>query len=181
MSKIGKKPIIIPEGVNIEFKDGILKFKGNKGEITLKTLPFIKTDLSDKEISFSTDSDFKQARANWGTMRALSDNAVLGVSRGFSKTLEIEGVGFRASMEGNNLVLSVGFSHPVKIIPPAGATISVEKNTINVSGVDKDLVGKVAAKIKAVKKPEPYKGKGIRYKGEIIRRKEGKKAAGATK
>lgn len=181
MSKIGKKPIIIPEGVEVKIDDGILKIKGKRGELSLLILPFIKIDLNEQAISLSAEGDFKQARANWGTMRALANNAVIGVSDGFSKALEIGGVGYRASLEGNNLVLNIGFTNPVKIIPPEGIIISVEKNVIKVSGNDKALVGKTAAEIRAKKKPEPYKGKGIKYQGEIIRRKEGKKAAAAAK
>lgn len=181
MSKIGKKPIIIPEGVEVRIDGGVLNIKGKKGELSLKILPFVKVDLNDKAITFSVEGDFKQARSNWGTMRSLANNAVIGVSDGFSKTLEIGGVGYRASLEGNNLVLNIGFTNPVKIIPSAGIVITVEKNIIKVSGIDKALVGKTAAEIRAKKKPEPYKGKGIKYQGEVIKRKEGKKAAAAAK
>jgi len=180
MSKIGKKPIIIPKTVNVEINDGVLKAKGKNGEITLKILPFVKLELKDGVISVNIENNSRVAGTNWGTMRSLIQNAIIGVENGFSKILEIEGVGYKAAMEGDNLILNIGFSHQVKIAPPSGIKILVEKNTIKLSGIDKFLVGETAAKIRAMKKPEPYKGKGIRYQGEIIRRKEGKKAASAT-
>lgn len=181
MSKIGKKPIIITEGISAEIKDENLEIKGKGGVLKVRVLKYVKPEIKDGSLSFSIENDSKQTMANWGTMRSLAYNAVIGVSQGFEKILEIEGVGYRAAMEGNDLVLSVGFSHPVKFKPPEGIKISVEKNTIKVNGIDKALVGKTAAEIRAVKKPEPYKGKGIRYKGEVIRRKSGKKVAGAGK
>ncbi|MBI5306524.1 50S ribosomal protein L6 [Candidatus Wolfebacteria bacterium] len=181
MSKIGKKQINIPDGTDVSINEGIIKIKGKNGEITHKLLPFVNFKKEGKLIFFSIDHDTKQARSNWGTMRALVNNAVLGVNSEFSRILEIEGVGFKAATEGQNLVLNIGFSHPVKFIPSKGIKISVEKNEIKIFGFDKALVGKTAAEIRSFKKPEPYKGKGIKYKGEFIRRKEGKKAAGATK
>lgn len=180
VSKIGKKPIIIPEGVDVKIIDGILEFKGRDGELKLKILPYVATEIKDGQIFFSIQNNFKQARANWGTMRSLAQNALKGVIGGFVKSLEIKGIGYRAEMRGNDLILNVGLSHPVTITPPDGIRISVEKNIIKISGIDKILVGKTAAKIRAVKKPEPYKGKGIRYQDEIIKRKAGKKAAGIS-
>ena len=181
MSKIGKKPIIIPEGTGMKINENNLSVSGEKGSLILKILPYIKAKLENKTLTVEADSDTKQARSNWGTMRALAQNAIIGVNKGFSKNLEIEGIGYRASMEGNNLILNLGFSHPVKITPPEEIIISIEKNVIKISGIDKGLVGKIASDIRSMKKPEPYKGKGIRYQGEFVRRKEGKKAAGATK
>lgn len=189
MSKIGKKPIIIPKDVTVEIKDGFLEFKKGADAISFSILPFIKAEQMEsgegeqaqKTLVFAKENNSKKAAANWGTSRALAQNAVVGLSQGYLKALEIEGVGYRASMEGETLVLSVGFSHPVKFAPPAGIKISTEKNVIKVSGIDKVLVGQTAAKIRAVKKPEPYKGKGIRYQGEQIRRKAIKKAVGAGK
>ena len=188
MSKIGKKPIIIPEGVEVKINDGFLSFKGRNGELSVKVLPFVKPEIKDETIVFIIQNKSKQARANWGTQRALAQNAIIGVNEGFNKSLLIEGIGYRASTEalpagrqGNTLVLSLGLSHPVKFAPPDGIKISVEKNIIKVSGADKELVGRAAANIRAFKKPEPYKGKGIRYEGEIIRRKAGKKVAVTTK
>ena len=179
MSKIGKKPIAIPDNVEARENDGFLNIKGRGGELSLKILPYLKTEIRDGEVSFSTLNNSKQARANWGTMRSLTQNAVTGVSKGFEKSLEIEGVGFRANLEGDTLVLNIGLSHPIKFNPPEGIKISVV-NTIMVSGINKELVGKSAAKIRSFRKPEPYKGKGIRYQGEVIRRKAGKKMAGAA-
>lgn len=161
--------------------NGNLEVKGKNGAITLMLLPHIKPHIQEGVLTFTAESIAKQARANFGTMRALTNNAVIGVTEGFTKILEIEGVGFRAGMEGDTLVLNLGFSHPITCISPEGIKIAVEKNTIKISGADKNAVGKIAAKIRSFKKPEPYKGKGIKYKGEVIRRKEGKKAAGATK
>lgn len=180
MSKIGKKPIEIPENVEVKLNGGFLEVKGKGGEIKLPVLTHTKIDLEDKKIRVASLGEDKQARSNWGTMRALAQNAVNGVNSGFLKELEIQGVGYRASMEGNNLSLNVGFTHPVKFEAPAGIKISVEKSFIKVFGADKNLVGEVAAKIRAIKKPEPYKGKGIRYKGEMVKIKAGKKVAGAT-
>ena len=181
MSKIGKKPITIPDNIEVKISDGFLKFEGNNGTINLKILSYIKTELKDKMIFFSPENNSKQARANWGTIRSLAANAIIGLTDGFTKVLEIEGIGYRANMEGDTLVLDLGLSHPIKLIPLKGIKISAEKNIIKISGIDKALVGQIAAKIRAFKKPEPYKGKGIRYQGEIIRRKVGKKVAGTTK
>ncbi len=184
MSKIGKKPVSIPSGVEVKIIDKKLEVKGKEGSLVLPILPYvkgeIKTGTKGNELVFSTDSVTKQARANWGTMASLAKNAIQGVNQGFSKILEIEGIGFKAVMQGDVLVLSVGFTHPVKINIPTGIKIAVEKNIIKISGFDKALVGEAAANIRKVKKPEPYKGKGIRYKGEIVRRKAGKKVAGTT-
>lgn len=188
MSKIGKKPIIIPSGIEANINGDILEFKKGPETTAIKILPFVKAELSkikidnEKEadaVVFSVNSNTKQAKANWGTLRALTQNIITGLEKGFTKELEIEGVGFRAVMEGNNLVLHIGYSHPVKFIPPEGVKISVEKNTIVVTGKDKYLIGQAASEIRAIKKPEPYKGKGIRYKGEHIRRKAGKKTGAA--
>lgn len=181
MSKIGKKPIIISQGTEAKIEGNFLKLKGKNGELAVKILPYIKVELKDGVINIFPENDIRQAKANWGTMRSLVNNAVLGVNEDFLKILEIEGVGYRASIENNNLILNIGLSHSVKMLPLEGVKISMEKNLIKISGADKMSVGEMAAKIRAMKKPEPYKGKGIRYQGEYIRRKEGKKAAGATK
>lgn len=180
MSKIGKKPIIIPDTIEVKIRDGFLEFKNNENVVRLKILPYIKPEIKDKSIFFVPENSSKQARANWGTIRSLAQNAIVGLTQGFSKILEIEGIGYRANMEGDVLVLNLGLSHPIKFTPPQGIKISVEKNTIKISGIDKALVGQIAAQIRALKKPEPYQGKGIRYQGETIRRKAGKKLAGAT-
>jgi large subunit ribosomal protein L6 len=181
MSKIGKKPIVIPNNVEVEISDGFLDFKGSNGSSKIKIPSYIKAEIKEGNILFSPENNSKQARANWGTIRSLANNAIIGLTEGFSKNLEVEGIGYRANMEGENLVLNLGLSHPIKFTPPQGIKISTEKNTIKISGIDNALVGQVAAKIRAFKKPEPYKGKGIRYQGEIVRRKVGKKVAGTTK
>lgn len=180
MSKIGKQPVIIQEGVTVKNEYGHLLFSGPKGEIKIKILPHVAIAIEGNEIKFSLNTVSKQASSNWGTLRSLVMSAVEGVKNGFTKTLEIEGVGFRAALDGKDLVLNIGYSHPVKVIAREGITFSVEKNSITVSGFDKYLVGQMAAEVRALKKPEPYKGKGIRYKGEVIRRKSGKKVAGTT-
>lgn len=180
MSRLGKKPITIPEEVNVSQESGRLIFKGKKGDLFLPILPFIKANLEDKQLVFEPLNGNSQCRANWGTMASLAQNMIEGVNKGFEKKLIIEGVGYRAKMEGASLLLNVGFSHPVKFDQPQGTVISVDKNTITVQGIDKNLVGQTAAQIRKIKKPEPYKGKGIHYEGEVIRRKAGKKAAGAT-
>ncbi len=176
MSRIGKKPISIPEGVEIKIEDNIVKVKGPKGELQTEVQPEIKIEIRDKEISVSPDKETKRTKAFWGLFRALIFNMVEGVVKGYEKRLEIQGVGYKAVMEGEDLVLNVGFSHSVKIEKVEGISLAVEKNIIIVSGIDKQLVGQIAAKIKAVKPPEPYKGKGIRYEGEYVRIKAGKKA-----
>lgn len=178
MSKIGKKLIIIPDNVETKVSGGLLELKSGSGNLSLKIPQDIKIEIKDKNIIFMPENDLRSTRVNWGTIRSLTNNAIIGLTQGFSKILQIEGIGYRANMEGETLVLSLGLSHPVKFISPRGIKISVEKNTIKISGFDKTLVGEVAAKIRAFKKPEPYQGKGIRYEKEIIRRKEGKKVAG---
>ena len=178
MSKIGKKPLPIPAGVKVEVRGQVINFSGQAGDLAVPILDYLKTELKENELVFLPLAKHKQARANWGTMASLASNALEGVSQGFTKSLEIEGIGFKASMEGMTLVLNVGFTHRVKFAPPPGVKITVEKNIIKVSGVDKNLVGQAAAQIRKIKKPEPYKGKGIHYVGEVIRRKAGKKVAG---
>lgn len=180
MSKIGKQPVFIPEGVTVETKDGVLEVKGKNGTLTVNLIAGIKIEIKDSEIVFMPEKNTKQTVSNWGTIRALIANAVKGVNEDFLKELVIEGVGFRAEVQGANLVLNVGFSHKVNFAIPDGVKITVEKNLIKVSGNSKQIVGEVAAKIRSIKKPEPYKGKGIMYKGEIIRRKAGKKAAASA-
>jgi len=175
MSRIGKKPILIPEGVEIKIEGQKVIVKGPKGQLEKEIRPEIGIELKKGKISLSPKIQTKKTKAFWGLTRALISNMIEGVNRGYEKKLEIEGLGYRASLEGEDLVLSVGFSHPIKIRPPLGIKISVEKNIIIVSGIDKELVGQVAAKIRKVKVAEPYKGKGIKYLAEKIRRKVGKK------
>lgn len=182
MSKIGKKIIIVPEGIKVEIKDGELSFQNTKGEIlNFKILPGVLPSIQDKTLSFTIEKRNRQSRTNWGTMRSLANNAVIGLSQGFGKILEIEGIGYRAEKEGEDcLVFKLGFSHPIRLRLPAGIKADIVKNNIKISGFDKALVGKVAAEIRDLKKPEPYKGKGIKYQGEIIRRKTGKKVETAA-
>ncbi len=180
MSKLAKKPLIVIPGVEAKMNDGRLEFSGKEGKLSVKILPYVGVELKDGQIALKLEKEIKQGRANLGTMASLVKNAIAGVSSGFTKTLELAGIGFKASMEGTNLVLNVGFSHPVKYTPPAGVKIAVEKGIVKVSGADRALVGQAAAKIRKVFPPEPYKGKGIHYLGEIIRRKAGKKVAGST-
>ncbi len=180
MSKIGKKPIIVPKDVEVKVGDNALQVKGREGSLDLPILPHTKVEFKDEQLVVSMTGNDKQARANWGTMRSLAQNAVSGVNSGFIKELEIQGVGFKAVLGSGVLVLHVGFSHPVQFIIPEGIKIAVEKSFIKISGFNKHLVGQVAAQIRAIKKPEPYLGKGIRYRGEAVVRKEGKRAAGAT-
>ncbi len=176
MSRIGKKPISIPEKVEVKIEDQKITVKGPKGELSKQLPQEIKVEAKEGKIFLFPRVETKKTKALWGTWRQIVFNMIEGVVRGFEKKLEIEGLGYKAMLEGENLLLHVGFSHPVKIVPPPTIKISVEKNIIVVSGIDKELVGQVAAKIRKVKPPEPYKGTGIKYLGEIIRRKAGKKA-----
>lgn len=179
MSKIGKKPIIIPENVIIKIEGGVLEFSSQDGKKSMKLnlLPNIEADIEGKNLVFKAETEDAQTRANWGTMRALAQNSISGIKEGFKKVLEFQGIGFRANIEGKFLVLNIGFSHPVKFEIPAGIIVTVEKNNIIIAGMDKYLVGQVAAKIRAFKKPNSYRETGIKYKGEIIKKKAGKKAS----
>ena len=176
MSRIGKQPIAIPDKVEIKIEQGKIKVKGPKGELVLEHGEEVKIEQKDKTLLVAEGKKTKNTGALRGLFRALVSNMIIGVSEGFEKKLEIEGVGFKAEAKGNKLVLNIGLSHPVEIEAPQGIAFKVEKNVISVSGIDKQLVGQTAAKIRAQKKPEPYKGKGIKYEGEVIRRKAGKKA-----
>ncbi len=177
MSRIGKKPIEIPQGVEVKIIGQQVNIKGPKGELSQTVRPEIKVETKEGKIFATVQIETKKTRALWGLTRALLQNDVKGVSEGYEKKLEIEGVGYKASLEGQDLVLNIGFSHPVKIKAPENIKFAAEKNIITINGVDKGLVGQMAAKIRQVRPPEPYKGKGIRYAGEQIRRKVGKKAA----
>ncbi|MEK7193725.1 MAG: 50S ribosomal protein L6 [Patescibacteria group bacterium] len=179
MSRLIKKSIIIPQSVTVSSDERILTAVGSKGEKKVPILPYLKVVIEGGQITVTSSENHKQARSNQGTMWALIRNAIQGVAEGFVKILEIHGVGYRAAIEGKTLVLNLGFVNPIRYDSPQGVTVVVEKNLIIVSGVDKEAVGQTAAEIRAFKKPEPYKGKGIRYKGEVVRRKAGKKAATA--
>lgn len=182
MSRIGYKPIYIPDGVTVSINQRNLTAKGQKGELNLKVLNNIEVEIASNVLKVTRKSDDKPTKAYHGLTRALIFNMITGVSHGFTKKLELRGVGFKASLDNGLLSLNVGFSHPVLIKQPEGIEIKLEKNTIIISGIDKQAVGEMAAKIRQVKKPEPYKGKGIRYEGEIVRKKAGKtsKTAGAS-
>ncbi len=178
MSKIGKKIIVIPEGVKVTISDKAIIATGKNGTIETPLLKGILPKMEGNELSFSVQDEERQTRANWGTMRALVQNAVSGVETDFFKDLNIQGVGYKAVVSGSTLTLTVGYSHPVVLEIPEGIKAAVEKNTVKVSGISKESVGAFAAKIRAVRKPEPYKGSGIAYATEVIRRKAGKKVAG---
>ena len=176
MSRVGKHPVTVPSGVTVEIANRILKAKGKLGELSLNLSEEVEAKLEGGKVVVTPRSDSKRARMLWGTTRALVNNMVAGVSTGFSKTLEISGVGYRAQVQGKNLQLQLGFSHDVIYPIPAGVNIKCEKPTqITISGADRQRVGQVAAEIRAFRKPEPYKGKGVKYAEEKIRRKEGKK------
>ena len=179
MSRIGKKPIEIPEGVEIKIDDGKVAVKGQKGELSLKIRPEIGIEIKEKEVLVFPKIQTKKTSAFWGLTRMLIANMLKGVSEGYEKKLEIQGLGHKAILEGEDLILSVGYSHTVKVEPVPGIKFSLDKAIITVSGINKELVGQIAAKIRKVKPPEPYKGKGIRYLGEVVRKKVGKKAATA--
>lgn len=180
MSKLARKPLSIPAGVTVSLADGIATVKGPKGELAVRLLRGVTCTPTPEGLVVALAETTKETKPNAGTSVALLRNAMAGVSQGYEKKLEIEGVGFRAAMEGATLVLSLGFVNPVKMPVPKGLAVSVEKNTITVAGINKEAVGQFAAEVRAKKKPEPYKGKGIRYAGEVIRRKAGKKAATAS-
>ena len=175
MSRIGKQAIKIPEDVEVKLDGNLLVVKGPKGDLSHKLNRDIDLEIKDKELLVKVKKG-KKSSVIWGTSRALMNNMVEGVTKGFEKRLIFEGVGYRASVSGNKLVLNLGYSHSIEIEAPKGVEFKAEKNTIIVSGIDKQLVGEIAADIRAKRKPEPYKGKGIRYENEVIRRKAGKKA-----
>ena len=176
MSRIGNRIITVPEGVTVELTDGIVTVKGPKGELTQPMLKDITMKQEENQIVLERKNE--NAKAMHGTMNALISNMIKGVTEGYAKTLEIIGVGYRFNVQGQKLVVSAGYSHPVNMEIPAGLTVEANGNTeITIKGIDKVLVGEFAAKVREVRQPEPYKGKGIRYKDEHIVRKEGKKAA----
>lgn len=176
MSRIGKKPVAIPSGVTATIDGGQLSVKGPKGTLSIPLADQVNYAVEDGSISVQPANDSKQARSFWGMQRTLVQNLITGVTEGFTKTLEITGVGYRANAQGKNLKLQLGYSHDVDFAVPEGITIATpDQTTINITGIDKQKVGQVAAEIRRWRKPEPYKGKGIKYRGEYIFRKEGKK------
>lgn len=175
MSRIGRKPIAVPSGVDVTLANTVITVKGPKGSLTRELHKDMKVTVENNEITVVRPSDNKLHRSLHGTTRSVVNNMVAGVTEGFSKSLELVGVGYRASKSGDKIVLNVGYSHPVEITPEAGIEFEVPSNTkIIVKGIDKERVGAYAAKIRSVREPEPYKGKGIKYEGERIIRKEGK-------
>jgi large subunit ribosomal protein L6 len=176
MSRVGKYPVAIPQGVTVDVKGQKIEVKGKSGNLSLTAPPEVEVKVADGKVAVAMRHDTLRARALWGTTRNNINNMIKGVTDGFKKVLEIEGVGFRAAMAGKDLALQLGFSHEVKFAIPEGITAKVDKQTvITITGNDRQKVGQVAAEIRGLKKPEPYKGKGIKYQGEWIRRKEGKK------
>ena len=181
MSRIGKKPIIIPDDVKVEIKENELVIKGPKGELKQKIHPLVRIELKDKKILITvSEPKEKRQKALWGLFGSLIKNMIKGVREGYEKKLEVIGVGYKVNLQGNKLILNLGFSHPIDFPLPSGITGAVDKNIITLTGIDKQQVGEMAVQIRRLRKPEPYKGKGIRYFGEIIRKKAGKTAAKAA-
>lgn len=178
MSRLGKLPIKLTEGVQLRLKNGFIFVKGPKGELNISENSNVKVEIKENEIKLSVEKpEEKEQKALWGLYRGLINNMVLGVTEGFEKKLEVNGVGFRMSVSGNTLNMSLGFSHPVVFNLPKEISATIEGHIITISGIDKQQVGQIAAEIRAIKPPEPYKGKGIKYIDEIILRKEGKTAS----
>ncbi len=177
MSRLGKLPIKLPEGLTVKFENNYLEIKGPKGELQLNVSPIVKLDLKDTEIVLSIKDKSKKSKAFWGLFHALIKNMVIGVTEGFEKKLEVNGVGYRATLDGNTLKLNLGFSHPVDYKLPEAVSANIEGNVITLNSIDKALLGETAQKIRSFRPPEPYKGKGIKYSDEIIIKKAGKTAA----
>lgn len=176
MSRVGKYPVALPQGVTAEVKNQTVAVKGKLGNLSLVVPSEVDVKVEEGHVAVSKRHDTARARVLWGTTRNNINNMVKGVSEGFKVVLEIDGVGFKAAMQGKDLVMQLGYSHEVRVTPPEGIAIKVDKPTqLTVSGIDKQQVGQIAAEIRETRKPEPYKGKGIKYAGERIRRKEGKK------
>lgn len=176
MSRIGKQPIVLPTGVEAALDDGVLTIKKGNSVLTRPIKEEVEVTIEGNALVFTPKNESDLARALWGTYAAHARNMIIGVTDGFKKVLEIEGVGYRAELKGNKLVLMMGFSHPVEMEIPEGLAVTVEKNVVTIAGVDNEAVGQFAANVRKVRPPEPYKGKGIHYQGEYIIRKQGKKA-----
>ena len=177
MSRIGKQPIAIPEKTDVSISDGTINVKGPLGELSRKITSDVSVVVKEGQVILTPTRDSALARALWGTYASHVKNMIQGVNEVFEKKLIIEGVGYKAEVSGENLTLSVGFSHPVILSIPKGIQVTIEKNVISIRGSDKESVGQFTAQVRAKKKPEPYKGKGIRYSDEVVRRKQGKRAA----
>ncbi len=181
MSRVGRKTIVLPKGVQVTTAERVVRVKGPKGELAMALVPGVELEQSDAEIKVVLRREDRNASAMYGLTRAMLANLVKGVSEGFSRTLEIQGTGYRAATDGKKLTLQLGFSHPIEYPVPAGIQITVETPVkVTVKGADKALVGQVAANIRGFRPPEPYKGKGVRYEGEVVRRKAGKSAGGTA-
>jgi large subunit ribosomal protein L6 len=179
MSKIGKKPIALAKGVEVKWQAPLVRVKGPKGELTLTLRPEVDLEVSGDELKVKRLQESKIADALHGTYRSLIKNMIQGVTEGFERRLELVGVGYKAEVKGKALVVAAGFSHPVEYPVPPGIEVAVEKSKIIIKGIDKHKVGKVSSEIRAIRPPEPYQGKGIRYEKEVVRKKAGKAAAGA--
>lgn len=177
MSRIGKKPVSIPQGVSVAVENSVVSVKGPKGALEFKHNPEVAINIAESELVVDKIGKSKKAPAIWGTTARIIENMITGVTQGFEKKLELNGVGFRMALAGKNINLALGFSHPVVVEVPASLEVKIEGNTMSVSGIDKHAVGQFAANIRALKPVEPYKGKGFKYAGEHVRRKEGKKSA----
>lgn len=177
MSKIGKLPIKIPHDVEITIERAAVLLKGPKGELSVKIPKYIQLERKDDILIVKRENESKEVRSLHGLIRSLVNNSIIGVSEGFKKSLELSGVGFRAKLQDDKLILSVGYSHPVEVGNPTGITFTVVENKITITGADKQLVGDTASRIRKVRPAEPYKGKGIKYEGEVVRRKPGKTQA----
>lgn len=180
MSRIGKRAIAIPSGTDVAIADAEVVVKGKGGTLKRSLHPTVAVKIENGQISVEPAANTRLARALWGTYAAHIRNMITGVNTPFIKKLQVEGIGYRAELSGKTLKMALGYSHPVVVAVPEGITVAVEKNIITISGADKEQVGQFAASVRAQRKPEPYKGKGIRYEGEIVRLKQGKKAAGAS-
>jgi len=176
MSRLGKQALNIPSGIEATYVDGVFSVKGPKGTLTRTMSDDVSISITPEGITLAPAKDTQLARALWGTYAAHIKNMIEGVSEGFKKVLQVEGVGYRGEVKGNTLVMQLGFSHPVTFDIPQGISVTSEKGTFTIAGIDKEAVGQFAANVRAKKKPEPYKGKGIRYQGEYVIRKQGKKA-----
>jgi len=181
MSRVGKKPIAIPDGVDIKISGQNISVKGPKGALDFSFHRDVEAEQQDKEIRVSVKKITKQTKALWGLTRVLISNMIEGTTKGFEKQLELQGVGYRMTVQGKKLNMALGFSHPIEVEVPEGLEAKIEKNILTISGIDKQKVGQFAASIRAFKKVEPYKGKGFRYVGEVVRKKAGKKAATTEK
>ncbi len=177
MSRIGKQPVAIPAGIEVKLDGPVISFKKGNVEKLLDTKDYVNVKVENNEIVFSPKNDDRQSKAFWGTFRSLANNIIIGLTQGYEKKLEINGVGYRAAVKGNVLELQLGFSHPINYEFPKDVSIAVEKNLITIKGDDKQVVGQIAAEIRGFRPPEPYKGKGVKYADEVIIRKAGKTAA----